>query len=44
VAGARGDEAAAAALLDEAARGFEVAGQPLDAARCRLPLPASTAF
>jgi hypothetical protein len=34
---AEGDEAGAAALLDEAAALFQEAGQPLDAARCRAP-------
>jgi hypothetical protein len=35
VARAEGDETAAVALLDQAARGFDAASQPLDAERCR---------
>ncbi len=35
VAVAEGDPGQAAELLDEAVTGFEVAGQPIDAARCR---------
>lgn len=35
LAGAEGDEAARGALFEEAARCFDAAGQPLDAARCR---------
>jgi DNA-binding winged helix-turn-helix (wHTH) protein/tetratricopeptide (TPR) repeat protein len=38
VARAEGREAEAAALLERAARGFDEAGQPLDAARCREAL------
>lgn len=39
LAQAEGDQADAAALLDDAARLFAQAGQPLDAARCRARLP-----
>jgi tetratricopeptide (TPR) repeat protein len=38
LARADGDEAGAVALLDRAARGFDAAGQPLDAERCREAL------